>query len=95
MKIRVTLDDQPLNFIRSQAPDARRALRGALHAVENEGLSPVPLEDDLEGFFKVRVGAFRMILQAVADKTGPGFRVVFAERRRMVYVLFSQIIGLD
>ena len=34
MKIRVTLDDQPLKFIRQQPPDSRRALREALHAVE-------------------------------------------------------------
>jgi len=47
MKTRVTLDDQPLKFIRQQAPDSRRALREALHAVEAGKTFPELLEDQL------------------------------------------------
>ena len=94
MKTKVTLDDQPLDLIRRQPPDIKRALREALRAVES-GLSfPIPLEDELEGFYKVRVGDYRLILQPVPGDSGPGFRVLFAERRKFAYVLFSQIIGL-
>ena len=32
-----------------------------------------------------------MILQSVPGDSGPGFRVLFAERRRFAYVLFNQI----
>ncbi len=95
MKTRVTLDDQPLKFIRQQAPDSRRALREALHAVEAGKTFPAPLEDQLEGFYKLRVAGYRMILQAVPGGSGPGFRVVFAERRSVVYVVFSQLLGVE
>jgi len=95
MKTRVTLDNQPLKFIRRQAPDSRRALREALHAVETGDTFPEPLEDQLEGFYKRRVAAYRMILQAVPGGSGPGFRLVFAERRSVVYVVFSQLLGVE
>ena len=95
MKTRVTLDDQPLKFIRQQAPHSRRASREALHAIEAGRTFPEPLEDRLEGFYKLKVADYRMILQAVAGGSGPGFRVIFAERRSLVYVLFSQLLGME
>jgi mRNA-degrading endonuclease RelE of RelBE toxin-antitoxin system len=95
MKIRVTLDDQPLKFIRQQTPDSRRALREALHAVETGKSFPEPLEDQLEGFYKLKIASYRMILQAVPGISGPGFRVVFAQRRSMVYELFNQLLGIE
>ena len=95
MKTRVTLDDQPLKFIRQQAPGSRRALREALHAVEAGRRFPEPLEGQLEGFYKLRVAGYRMVLQAVPGGSGPGFRVIFAERRNVVYVLFSQLLGIE
>ena len=56
---------------------------------------PEPLEDQLEGFYKLKVADYRMILQAVPTGSGPAFRVIFAERRSLVYVLFSQLLGLE
>ena len=95
MKTRVTVDDQPLAFIYRQPPATRRRLREALHAIENGTAFPEPLQDDLEGFYKVKVGEFRLLLQADAGELGPGFTVVFAERRATVYVMFSQLLGLQ
>ena len=95
MKIEVTLDDQPLAFLQRQPPAAKRKLREALHAIERGDAFPEPLEDELEGFYKVKVADYRMLLQAISGARGPHFRVVFAERRKVVYVLFSQIIGLE
>lgn len=63
MKTKVTLDAQPLDFIRRQPPESKRALREALRDVESGHAFPIPLEDDLEGFYKVRVGDYRLILQ--------------------------------
>ena len=95
MKIKVTLDEQPLEFIRRQPPDLRRALREALHDIEAGRAFPETLEDQLEGFYKVKVSDCRMILQAVPGRSGPHMRVIFAERRQVVYVLFSQLLGLN
>ena len=70
-------------------------LRNALHAVEQGAVFPEPLEDELEGFYKVKVESYRLILASGTGKEGPCFRVIFAERRKVVYEMFSQILGLD
>jgi mRNA-degrading endonuclease RelE of RelBE toxin-antitoxin system len=95
MKIEVTLDNQPHEFIRRQPPDARKRLREAIHDIETGELFPEPLTDELEGFYKIRVDRYRLILESVPGKRGPGFDIVFAERRKVVYELFSQILGLQ
>jgi len=95
MKVKITLEQQPLDFLRSQPPESRKRLRDALHAVESGAASPEPLEDELEGFYKLKAERYRLILQSVASDEGPRFRVVFAERRKVVYEMFSQILGLE
>jgi mRNA-degrading endonuclease RelE of RelBE toxin-antitoxin system len=95
MKIKITIEQQPLDFIRRQPPENRKRLRDILRAVERGSVFPTPLEDELEGFYKLKVDSFRLILQSVATRDGPGFRVVFAERRKVVYEIFSQLLGLE
>jgi mRNA-degrading endonuclease RelE of RelBE toxin-antitoxin system len=95
MRIKVTIEDQPREFIRRQPPDIRKQLREALHALENGEIFSEPLEDELEGFYKLKVHRHRFIIQSVAADDGPFFRVIFAERRKAVYELFSQILGLQ
>lgn len=93
MKIKVTLDDQPADFLRSLPPASKRLVRDALHEIE-QGSVPEPLMDELDGFYKVKVGGFRLIAQSLPGESGPRYRVVFAERRSVVYVLFKQMMGL-
>jgi mRNA-degrading endonuclease RelE of RelBE toxin-antitoxin system len=95
MKIKVTLEEQPVEFIKRQPPQSRKRLRDALHDVEQGTAFPEPLEDELEGFYKVKVESFRLILESAASKEGPRFRVIFAERRKAVYEMFSQLLGLE
>ena len=95
MKIEVIVEAQPLAFIRRQSPDARTRLRAAIHAVERGDSFPDALDDDLEGFYKLRVENYRLILQHESGDTAPLFKVVFAERRSVVYELFRQIVGLE
>jgi mRNA-degrading endonuclease RelE of RelBE toxin-antitoxin system len=95
MKIKVVIEEQPLGFIRRQSPDARKRLREALRAVERGDDFPVPLEKELDGFYKLRVDSFRLVHQYEAGRAGPFFKVVFAERRSVVYELFRQILSLE
>jgi mRNA-degrading endonuclease RelE of RelBE toxin-antitoxin system len=95
MRLKITIEQQPLEFIRRQPPANRKRLREVLRAVERGSVFPDPLEDELEGFYKVRVERYRLILQSVTSQAGPGFRVVFAERRKVVYEMFSQLLGLE
>ena len=95
MKIEVIIEEQPLAFIRRQSPDARKSLRTAIHDIERGAAFPEPLEDELEGFYKVRVENCRLILKHESGSKAPLFKVVFAERRSVVYEMFRQIIGLE
>ena len=95
MKIEVLVEAQPLAFIRRQSPDARKRLRAAIHAIERGDFFPDPLEDELEGFYKLRVEDCRLILKHESGSKAPLFKVVFAERRSVVYELFRQIVGLE
>ena len=95
MRLKITIEGQPLEFILRQPPENRKRLREALRAVERGSAFPEPLEDELEGFYKLKVERFRLILQSVTSRTGPGFRVVFAERRKVAYEIFSQLLGLE
>jgi mRNA-degrading endonuclease RelE of RelBE toxin-antitoxin system len=95
MKTRVLIEDQVLRFIRRQPPETRKRLRDTLRAVENGGIFPEPLEDELEGLYKLKIDRIRIILQSDVSHSRPVFKAVFAERRKVVYELFSQILGLD
>lgn len=95
MRIEVIIENQPREFIQRQPPETRKQLRDALHALESGKLFPEPLEDELEGFYKLKVNRHRIILQSDAGDSGPRFKIVFAERRKVVYKLFSQIMGLE
>jgi len=95
MKNKVLLAAQVVQFIQRQPPATRKQLRAALHAIENGEVFPEPLEDDLEGFYKFKVDRIRLILQSEPGESGPVFKVIFAERRKVVYEMFSQILGLE
>ena len=94
-KIEVIIEEQPLAFIRRQSPDARKRLRAAIHAIEHGDSFPDPLDDELEGFYKLRVENCRLILKHETGDKATLFKVVFAERRSAVYELFRQIVGLE
>jgi mRNA-degrading endonuclease RelE of RelBE toxin-antitoxin system len=95
MKIDVLVEAQPLDFIRHQSPDARKKLRAAIHAIERGDSFPDPLDDELEGVYKLRVENYRLILKHESGDKVPLFKVVFAERRNVVYEMFRQIIALE
>ena len=95
MKIEVLVEALALAFIRRQTPDARKKLRAAIHAIERGDSFPDPLDDELEGFYKLRVDDYRLILKHESGDKAPLFKIVFAERRSVVYEIFRQIIALE
>ena len=95
MRMKIIIEAQPLEFIRRQPPETRKRLRAALHDLEQRSAFPEPLEDELDGFYKVKVEDCRLILKSEPGDTAPLFKVVFAERRKVVYEMFRQIAGLE
>jgi mRNA-degrading endonuclease RelE of RelBE toxin-antitoxin system len=93
--MKVTLEPQPREFIRRQPPATRQRLREILHQIEQGEIFPEPLRDELDGFYKVKVNDHRLIVQYAAGDDVPFFRVVFIERRSLVYEMFRQILNLE
>jgi mRNA-degrading endonuclease RelE of RelBE toxin-antitoxin system len=93
--MKVTLEPQPREFIRRQPPATRKRLREVLHAVEAGKIHPEPLADELDGFYKLKLAGWRLILQHATGTEGPFFRVVFIERRGVVYEIFRQLLSLE
>jgi mRNA interferase RelE/StbE len=78
---------QPVyDFIRRLAPEARRALKKALKDLEHERGDIRSLEQALAGYYRLRVGKFRLIFRYV--NTGD-IEAIFVEERSMVYEVFE------
>jgi mRNA interferase RelE/StbE len=78
---------QPVyDFIRRQAPDPRRTLKKALKALEQEQGDIRSLEQGLVGYYRLRVGKFRLIFRYVDSGK---IETIFAEERSIVYEVFA------
>lgn len=92
MKTRVELDPQVADFVRSLAPEPRRRVREGLRRLEEEKGDLKQLEADLTGYARLRVGSYRVIIRFYGDRGERVARCVYAERRAVVYEMFSEIL---
>lgn len=87
--MRVRLSSQVVEFVRSQAPEPRRRLRGALRSLARGEGDVKPLEGPLQEYHRLRVGSYRVLLRYATAKT---VECVFAERRSIVYEVFAETL---
>ena len=92
MKTRVELDPQVVSFVWTLAPEPRKRLRQALRRLQVESGDLKQLEGDLEGYVRLRVGSYRVIIRFYTDNAERVARCVFAEQRAVVYELFGEIL---
>ena len=88
---KLLIHPQAEGFIRSLAPEPRTRIIQALKALPAGETKA--LEGRLSGYWRLRVGGYRLIF---ADKVIKGIRTfdcLFAERRSIVYELFEQILA--
>jgi len=85
--VTVVVSDQVARFVRRLGPEPRRHLRRALRDLAAGKGDIRDLEPPLDGYQRLRVGAFRVIF-------APGERrrieCVVAERRNIVYEVFAR-----
>lgn len=78
---------QPVyDFIRRQAPEPRRALKKALKDLEHERGNICSLEQGLVGYYRLRVGKFRLIFRYLGSGD---VEAIFVEERSIVYEVFE------
>ena len=87
MKVEIAL--QVREFIASLAPDPRKKLRQAIQLLAKNKGDITPLVEDLAGFYRLRCGDFRVIYRRVTREGVPVASCEFAERREVVYQLFT------
>jgi mRNA-degrading endonuclease RelE of RelBE toxin-antitoxin system len=91
MRTRIKVEAQVENFVKSIAPEPRRALRPAIKGLAQNRGDIKRLEGKLSGFHRLRVGHYRVIF---AERVEKGFRVVeclFARERPVVYDMFLKL----
>ena len=88
--MRVELEQQVVDFVRSLAPQPRRALREALRKLQKEEGDIRNLEADLEGFSRLRVARYRIIFFYEGRGRSRVIRCVHAGPRGLIYEIFAQ-----
>lgn len=88
---KIVIFPQAEAFILSLAPEPRKRLTQALKALPDGDTKP--LEGSLAGYYRIRVGGFRVIYKDAMQKGVRTFDCVYAERRPVVYELFEQIVS--
>ena len=87
---RIELAPQVAGFLRTLAPEPRREWRAALRALADGHGNVLELEHPLDGFCRLRVGRYRIVFRYAEN--GRVIRCDFAERRKLVYELFADLI---
>lgn len=87
--IAVRIQDEVVDYLRRLAPQPRHALRLAIKELAHEKGDIKALTDDLEGFYRLRVGSHRVVFQyqVIADQRV--LTCVFAGPRKWIYEVFQ------
>jgi len=87
--IAVRIQEEVLGFLRKLPPQPRHALRVAIKALARESGDLKALSDELEGFFRLRVGSYRVIFEYEIIDDRRVITCVFAGPRKWIYEVFQ------
>lgn len=88
--MKIEVEQQVLDFVGSLAPEPRRLIREALRKLEQEKGDIRALEGELEGFYRLRVGRYRIIFCYQRERRVRQIRCVYAAHRTLIYEVFAQ-----
>lgn len=96
MKCKVTWSDQVERYVRSKAPEPRRALWQAIKSLADwTGKEDLPhirrLEDELVGYLRLRAGKDRIIFRETFFEGERTVACLFADPRSTVYETFIEL----
>ncbi len=91
--MKVNVAHQVSEYTKRLAPDSRKRLRRAIRLLEEEKGDIKALEDDLHGYYRVKVRSYRIIYAYRGTKRPgpPEIDVLFCEHRNTVYETFSEL----
>ncbi len=86
MNFKVQVREQVWDFTQTLGLENRRALKRAIVALATERGDIRALTDELSGFYRLRVGRFRVIFRYLPGRV---IDCVFVEERKLVYEVFE------
>ena len=91
--MKVNVAHQVGEYIKRLAPDSRKRLRRAIRLLEEEKGDIKALEDDLHGYYRIKVRSYRVIYAYRGTKRSgpPEIDELFCEHRSNVYETFSAV----
>jgi mRNA interferase RelE/StbE len=88
--MKIEIEQQVLDFVGSLAPAPRRLIRESLRKLEQEKGDIRALEGELEAFYRLRVGRYRIIFYYRRERRSRQIRCVYAGHRTLIYEVFAQ-----
>jgi len=85
---KVRVQQEVVDYLRRLAPEPRHELRLAIKALAKEQGDIRALADELEGFYRLRVGSHRVIFEYQLLDAGRTITCVFAGPRKWIYEVF-------
>jgi len=87
--ITVRIQEEVMDYLHRLAPQPRRALRLAIKNLADETGDIKPLTDELEGFYRLRVGSHRVVFEYQIIEGSRVITCVFAGPRKWIYEVFQ------
>ena len=84
----VRVSTQVVDYAKRLAPEPRRTIKVGLESLREERGDIRALEANLSGYYRLRVGKYRLIFNYAADGA---IEVIFIEERQLVYELFEAL----
>lgn len=95
MKTCVEVLPQVIEFVSALPPEPRRALRKGIRGLEKWRGDIRPLRAELEGYHRLRVGRWRVVVRTEATAEGRVIRCVYAAPRALACEALSQVIATE
>jgi len=88
--MKISASDQAQRWLQSLPPDTKRRVRLALRALAINGRGDIKaLEAELAGFYRLRVGGYRIVYSVQNDQT---IRLEYCDLREFVYERFVRFL---
>jgi mRNA-degrading endonuclease RelE of RelBE toxin-antitoxin system len=86
--MKISASEQVVAWLSRLAPEPKRRVRVALKNLETWRGDIAPLHGELEGFYRLRIGGYRVVFRVMPRRM---IRLEYADTRDVAYEVFRQL----
>jgi mRNA-degrading endonuclease RelE of RelBE toxin-antitoxin system len=86
--MKISASEQVVAWLSRLAPEPKRRVRVALRNLETWRGDIAPLHGELEGFYRLRIGGYRVVFRVMPRRM---IRLEYADTRDVAYEVFRQL----